>query len=484
MILIKAFVPSLPVCYNKRRWGNGKQVNIIDELVQIVGQERASHDKTVLYTYSRDASLITGMPDYVVRPVTTEEVAEIVSLAAKHRIPIVPRGIGSGLEGGCVPVHGGIVLDMRNMDKIIDIDTDSLYAIVEPGVTHANLNARLAEHGFFFAPDPASTDFCSIGGMIGTNASGMTCLKYGDTRNSVLGLEVVLPDGTVINTGSKTLKSVSGYDLTALFVGSEGTLGVITKAILKVLPQPQARATVAAYFDEIGKTGETVVAIFASGIIPAACELMDRSAIKAVNQYKPEIALPDVDGMLILNLEGSAATVAEEVAGVVNCCKKVGALDVRTASTKEETDALWAGRRSVLSSIYRLDAKKAAPNIAGDYGVPLKRIAEVLREVRRISKESGITIITYGHVGDGNLHTGMAVNLLDEKELEGAERAGDAIYEAVLKLEGTTAPEHGVGASKLRWIKEENKSSYPLMLAIKKLFDPLNIMNPGKLFET
>lgn len=458
-------------------------MNIVDELIQIVGRERVSDDKTVLYAYSRDVSLVTGMPDYVVRPASTEEVAKIVSLASKHKIPIVPRGVGSGMEGGCVPLCGGIVLDMRNMDKILDIDTDSLYVVVEPGVTHANLNTRLAEYGFFFAPDPASTDFCTIGGMIGTNASGMTCLKYGNTRNSVLGLEVVLPSGTVIKTGSKAVKSVCGYDLTALFVGAEGTLGVVTKAILKIIPRPQARATVAAYFGEVGEIGETVVAIFASGIIPAACDILDRSGIKAVNQYKPELALPDVDAMLIFNLEGSAAAVGEEVAGVVSCCKKAGAIEVKTAATGEEADALWAGRKAVASAISRLDARKAGPNIGGDYGVPVKRVTEMLREVRRIAKESGITIVTYGHVGDGNLHSGMAVNVLDEEELERAERAGDAIYEAALKLEGTATPEHGVGAEKIRWLKEEHESSYSLMLAIKKLIDPHNIMNPGKMFE-
>jgi glycolate oxidase subunit GlcD len=458
-------------------------VNIIDELTKIVGPERVSDDTTVLYTYSRDASLITGTADYVTRPVSTEEVSKIVSLASKHKIPIVPRGIGSGLEGGCVPVHGGIVLDMHNMDKIIEIDTESLHAVVEPGVVHADLNARLAESDFFFSPDPASTDFCTIGGMIGTNASGMTCLKYGDTRKSVLGLEVVLADGSVINTGSKTVKSDCGYDLTALFVGADGTLGVVTKAILKVIPRPRARATVAVYFDRVEKIGEAVTAIFASGIIPAACELMDRSVIKAVNQYKPEIGLPDVDGMLIINLEGSEATVKEEVAGVVSACQKVGAIEVKAAATQEEADRLWQGRRAVGSAIYRLDPKKAAPNIAGDYGVPIKRLPEILKEVRRITEESGITIVAYGHVGDGNLHTAMAVNILDEEELARAEKAGDAIYEAVLKLEGTTAPEHGIGVSKIRWVQQESQSSYPLMQAIKKVLDPQNIMNPGKIFE-
>ena len=458
-------------------------MDIIDELTQIVGRERASDDKTVLYAYSRDSSLIAGMPDYVVRPVSTEEVAKIVSLASQRKIPIVPRGMGSGMEAGCVPVHGGIVLDMHNMDKILEIDTDCLYAVVEPGVIHANLNARLAEQDFFFAPDPASTDFCSIGGMIGTNASGMTCLKYGDTRKSVLGLQVVLPDGTIINTGSRTVKSDCGYDLTALFVGADGTLGVVTKAILKVIPRPRARATVAAYFDEVEKIGEVVVAIFATGVIPAACELLDRSAIKVINQYKPEIALPDVDAILIINLEGSAAAVDEEVGRVVNTCKKVGAIEVKTAATREEADALWAGRRSVGSAIYRLDPKRASPNIGGDYGVPIKRLPEMLREVRRIAEESGIPMVAFGHVGDGNLHTHMTVNVLDEEELARAEKAGDAIYEAALRLGGTTTPEHGIGASKIRWLKEESKSAYPLMLAIKKVFDPHNIMNPGKIFE-
>ncbi|GAI41392.1 unnamed protein product, partial [marine sediment metagenome] len=225
------------------------------------------------------------------------------------------------------------------------------------------------------------------------------------------------------------------------------------------------------------------VAVFASGIIPAACELLDRSAIKAVSQYKPEIALPDVEAILILNLEGSAVTVEEEVAGVVGCCQKVGAIDVKTATTKEEADALWAGRRAAGSAVYRLDPKKAAPNIGGDCAVPLKRLPELLREVRRITEESGITAAMYGHVGDGNLHTRIAVNILDEEELARAERVGDKIYEAALKLDGTTAPEHGIGASKIRWLKQGNKSSYPLMLAIKRLIDPHNIMNPGKIIE-
>ncbi len=322
----------------------------------------------------------------------------------------------------------------------------------------------------------------------------MTCLKYGDTRKSVLGLEVVLPDGTVINTGAKTVKSDCGYNLTALIVGADGTLGVVTKAILKIIPRPRARATVTAYFDEVEKIEEAVASIFANGIIPAACELLDRPVIRIINRYKPEIALPDVDAILIFNLEGSAAAVEEEVDGVVSSCKKAGAIEVKAAATKEEADALWEGRRSVGSAIYRLDPQKAGPNIGGDYGVPIRRLAEMLREVRRIAEESGITMVAFGHVGDGNLHTHMAVNVLDEEELARAEKAGDAIYEAALKLGGTTTPEHGIGAAKIRWVREESKSAYPwlkqeskgaypLMLAIKRLFDPQNIMNPGKMTE-
>ena len=459
-------------------------MEILSQLIEIVGTDRATNSKSVLYAYTKDASMISGIPDYVVRPLSTEQVSRVVSLASKHKIPIVPRGVGSGLEGGCVPVHGGIVLDMRNMDKILEINTKSLYAIVEPGVTHATLNAELAKEGFFFAPDPASTDFCVIGGMISTNASGMTCLKYGDTRKSVLGLEVVLADGKVINTGSKTMKNVGGYDLTSLFVGAEGTLGVITKAILKVIPRPQTSATVAAYFDDVSKVGDAVVAIFAGRVIPAACELMDRSAIRAVSKYKPEIGLPDVDAMLIINLEGSKATVKEEVAEVISACKQVGAVEVKKASTQEEMDTLWEGRRAVQSAAYRLDDRKAAPNVAGDYGVPIEHVAYMLKEVRRIAKASGIDIVAFSHVGDGNLHSAMVVNVLDEEEMARAQKAGEEIYNTVLKLGGTTAPEHGVGASKLKWLRKEHESSYQSMLAIKKLYDPKNIMNPGKLFET
>ncbi|MDD5093488.1 MAG: FAD-linked oxidase C-terminal domain-containing protein [Dehalococcoidia bacterium] len=458
-------------------------MNIIDELIKIVGKGRASNDKTILYTYSKDVSIVEGMPDYVVRPKTTEEVSAIVKLAAKNNIPIVPRGVGSGMEGGVVPVKGGIVLDMRNMDNILEFDTDNLYVVVEPGILHVTLDSKLAERGFFWPPAPASTDFATIGGMIGTNASGMTCLKYGNTRNSVLGLEVVLPDGSVIKTGSKTVKSVSGYDLTALIVGAEGTLGVVTKAILKILPKPKYKATVVAYFDDLDKVGAAVVGTFAAGIVPAACDVLDRSGIQAVNQYKPEIGLPDVEAMLFFNVEGSAAAVKEETEVVINVCEKAGAVEVKTAASKEEADALWAGRKSVASAISRLDPKKAGPNLADDYGVPLTKIPEMLRELRRISAETNIQIATYGHIGDGNLHSGMAVNMLDEEELARGKKAGDMVHEAALRLGGTATPEHGIGAFKIRWLIEEHPTSYPWMQAIKKVFDPQNIMNPGKLFE-
>lgn len=459
-------------------------MNMIDELIQIMGKERSSADKTVRYAYSRDASSgVIGMPDYVGQPIDTEEVVEVMTLASEHRIPVTPRGAGTGTVGGCVPLHGGIVLDMSRMNKIIDIDVGNLCTMVEPGVIGGKLNEQLAKEGFFFAPDPMSARFCTMGGIVGNCAGGSGGLKYGVTKHHVLDLEVVLPDGSAIRTGSKVAKSDSGYDLTSLFIGSEGTLGVVTKALVKILPLPETRSTVIAYFDDLEKTGEVFLRVLSKGIVPGACELMDSFCIKAVNSFMP--IFQEAEVLLLFRLEGSEEAVKKEVAGVISSCRESGASEVREAATKEETERLWLGRSALGPALVRTGKTLSTsyPYCAEDYGVPPRRIPEMLKEIKKILHGKDLVYVTAGHIGDGNLHSVGAFDLSNEDERRQVIEVSKEIYRVALALEGTVTCEHGIGADKIELLKEEHKSSYPLMQTIKKAIDPANIMNPGKIFE-
>jgi glycolate oxidase len=462
----------------KRR--SGEQVSITDKLVQIVGEERATDDKTVRYIYSKDASMIEGMPDYVVQPTDAKEVVEIVSLANKQRIPITPRGAGTGVSGGCVPIHGGIALDMTRFNRIIDIDTANLYAIVEAGVIEGKLNEELAKQGFFFAPDPASARWCTLGGLVGNNGGGSSGLKYGVTKHHVLGLEVVLPSGVKINTGSRVFKTDSGYDLTSLLVGAEGTLGVVTQIILKILPLPEFRSTVIAYFDDLEKPGNALLKVLSKRIIPAACEIMDKVCIDCVNMVVP--VFRQAEALLLFRLEGSEEAVKKEVAGVVASCKESGAVEAWEPATKGEEEMLWRGRSALAPAAART-GKAACLSGSDDFGVPLTRIPDMLREIKRITQGKKFIAMTCAHIGDGNLHIAAALDWSDEEEVRQYLKAVDEIYGATLKLGGTVACEHGIGATKIKWLKQEHKSSYPLMETIKKAIDPNNIMNPGKMFD-
>jgi glycolate oxidase len=458
-------------------------VDILNELIQIVGKERASDDKTIRYTYSKDASVVTGMPDYVVQPIETKEVAEVMSFASKHKIPVTPRGAGSGTAGGCVPIHGGIVIDMSKMDKIIDIDIANLYVMVEAGVIEGKLNVELAKEGFFFAPDPASARFCTIGGVVANGAGGSGGLKYGVTKHHVLDLEVVLPDGTVIHTGSKVVKANAGYDLNSLFVGSEGTLGVVTQALLKILPLPESNSTVVAYFNDFEKPGEALLKILSKKIFPGACEILDSFAIECINAVRP--VFQKAEAVLLFRLDGSEETVKKEAAVVVSSCQESEAFEVREATNKDEAEMLWLGRSSLAPALAHLGKPPilSYPYGADDYGVPPRRIPQILREVKRILQGRTVTFMTASHIGDGNLHTAGAIDPANEQECREAKEVTEEIFKAALAMEGTIACEHGIGATKIEWLKEEHKSSYPLMQLIKRGIDPANIMNPGKMFE-
>ncbi len=455
-------------------------MNLLKKLQDIVTPSRISDDPAELYCYSSDASYITGTPDYVVMPCTTAEVSEIVKLAHNHRIPITPRGAGTGLAGGAVPLQGGIVLDMSLMNKILDIDIQNLQVLVEPGLIHADLNRSLKPHGFFFPPDPGSSEMCTLGGLIANRGSGMRSVKYGTVTDYVLDLEVVMPDGTVIQTGGKVMKSASGYDLTALMVGSEGTLGVITGARLKIHPLPEARAAVLAHFNDLEAAGNAVPAIMGRGLVPSACELMDSTTIRAVNMYDPDLNIPDCEALLLIEVDGAPCSVESDATKVADCCQELGAFNVRIANSESEMEELWAARRLAGAAVTRLNPGKTRVYIGEDVAVPLSAIPGMLREIRAISGKHGLTIMTYGHAGDGNLHTGMAIDTLDEKQWEVLKQAADDIHRAALRLGGTVSGEHGIGSARGMYMIEEHGSALDVMVSIKKALDPYNIMNPQK----
>jgi len=455
-------------------------MNLLKKLQDIVTPSRISNDPAELYCYSSDASYITGTPDYVVMPCTTTEVSEIVKLAHSHRIPITTRGAGTGLAGGAVPLQGGIVLDMSRMNKILDIDIKNLQVLVEPGLIHADLNRSLEPYGFFFPPDPGSSEMCTLGGLIANRGSGMRSVKYGTVTDYVLDLEVVMPDGEVIRTGGKVMKSASGYDLTALMVGSEGTLGVITGARLKIHPLPEARAAVLAHFNDLEAAGSAVSAIMGRGLVPSACELMDSTTIKAVNTYDADLNIPDCEALLLIEVDGAPCSVESDAAQVADCCQKLGAFNIRIANSESEMEELWAARRLAGAAVTRLSPGKTRVYIGEDVAVPLSAIPGMLREIRTISKKHSLTIMTYGHAGDGNLHTGMAIDTLDKEQWEVLKQAADDIHRAALLLGGTVSGEHGIGCARGMYMNEEHGSALDVMVSIKKALDPYNIMNPQK----
>ena len=454
-------------------------MDIIEKLRDIVG-ERASAAPAERLCYSSDASMVSGTPDYVVRPLSTAEVSDVVGLAAAEGVPVTARGAGTGLAGGAVAVRGGIVLDLSGMNRILEMDLANLAVVVEPGVVQARLNETLKPHGFFFPPDPGSAAFCTIGGLIANNGSGMRSVKYGTTRNYVLDLEVVLADGSVVRTGSRTLKAAAGYDLTRLFIGSEGTLGVITGAVLRVMPLPKARRLVIASFSSAEEAGQAVAATFAAGIVPSACEILDRTTVAVLRRCDPSLRLPDGD-VLLFEVDGSEGAVAEAAAEIAAVCSPT-ASSVMTASGEKEMEEIWAARRLVGAAVSRLDPTKSRIYVGEDVGVPIKEIPALIREVAEISDRFGIPAMKYGHIGDGNLHVALFIDVLDEGEWTRLAGAADAIHRAAIRLGGTVSSEHGIGAARSEYMTEQlGEGAISVMRAIKRALDPRGIMNPGKL---
>jgi len=431
-----------------------------------------------LFCYGFDASSTQGTPSAVVTPVNTDEVVQVISFANKKQKPVVPRGAGTGMTGGAVPLHEAIILSLNGLNRIIDIDEKDMIAVVEPGVINGQLQEKLEAQGLFYPPDPASMNFCTLGGNVAENAGGPRAIKYGVTRDYVLGLEVVLPDGRVMMTGGKTYKGVVGYDLTKLIVGSEGTLCVVTKIFLKILPLPEETATLLCTYSDMNDAAETVSKIVSSRITPRVLELMDHEAITAVENYGHYGLPSDAEALLLIEADGMRSSVNEEADKIASICSSLNG-KVSIAQDLYSKQRIWKARRAISPALYTIKPTK----INEDIVVPRGRIPEMLRALREISRKYDVKIVNFGHAGDGNIHVNVMTDKNNKDEYERAVSSVKDIFEATLKLEGTISGEHGVGLTKKQYVGMElSDTSIELMKAIKKTFDPQGIMNPGKIF--
>ncbi len=453
--------------------------SIIRGIKDIVGQENVVEDKETRICYSYDATNLKYLPDLIVYPFTREQISAILKLANEARFPVIPRGAGTGFTGGTLPVEGGVVLVLTKMNRILQIDTENLVAVVEPGVVTYHLQQEVEKIGLFYPPDPASLKSSTIGGNVAECAGGPRAVKYGVTKDYVLGLEVVLPTGEIITTGVQTVKSVVGYDLTKLLVGSEGTLGIITKIILRLLPLPKAKRTMLAIFPTIEAAATTVSQVISSRIIPTTLEFMDNATIRCVEDYL-HMGLPvEAGALLIIEVDGVPEAVAQDVQEIQKICLANQALEMKVAKDEREADELWKARRSVSTAVVKINPTKVNEDIT----VPRSKVPNILRQVEAIAKKYNLIIVNFGHAGDGNIHVNVLIDKRRPGEEERARAAVKEIFAATLELGGTLSGEHGIGITKSPYISMElGDMGLEVMKRIKKAFDPNNIMNPGKIF--
>jgi len=453
--------------------------SIIQALEQIVGKEYVSTDKADLICHSYDALKKKFLPDVVVHPRTAAEISRIMKLANDELIPVSPRGAASGMTGGALPVEGGIILSFERMNNILSIDEENLVATVEPGVITEVLQKAVEKVGLFYPPDPASLKFSTLGCNVAECAGGPRCVKYGVTKDFIIGLEVVTPTGDIITTGGPTMKGVVGYDLTKLMCGSEGTLGIITKIVIKLLPLPEAKKTMLVLFDSIDGAAEAVSAITRAKIIPTTLEFMDGKIIACVRKSTGLDVPEEVEALLIIEVDGDRGTIDRQAEKIAEVIQPLGVIETRIAKTAEESEALWQVRRSVSPSIRNLKPDKFNEDIC----VPRSKLPEMIRKIEAISSRLGIDIVNYGHAGDGNIHVNILFDRKIDGELEKGEQAIEAVFKAALELGGTMSGEHGIGIAKAPYIPLEITPAAALyMKAIKKSLDPNNILNPGKIF--
>ncbi|KAF0995325.1 FAD-binding oxidoreductase [Geobacillus sp. TFV-3] len=456
------------------------QPDIVDQIVRIIGEERrVLIKKTDLLGYGYDASFGFFVPDLVCQVKCVEEVSEIIKLANREKIPITPRGNASGLSGGALPIEGGIVIDVSLWNDVLEIHRDDMIAVVSPGVITADIDRVAQKVGLMYPPDPSSSNVSTIAGNIAENSGGPRGLKYGVTKDYVLGLQVVTPEGHIIRTGGRTIKNVTGYDLTKLIVGSEGTLGIITEAILRLIPRPQATISLMAVFDDIVQAGYAITNVLTSGILPSKIEFMDQASIWAVESYRP-MGLPiNAEAVLFIELDGHPLAIRDEADYVYKLMQKTGALRVQKAETSDQEEKMWKARKLVSPAVARHKPTK----ISEDATVPRSQIPSFLKRLREIKDKFDIELVVFGHAGDGNLHPNILCDQRNKEEMKKVEKAVAAIFEAALDLGETLSGEHGIGLMKKSFMPMEfDQFSLEMMKRIKQAWDPNNIMNPGKIF--
>jgi glycolate oxidase len=454
--------------------------SIKKELRKIVGKDRYFDQKEDLTSYSYDAFMVEGLPEAVLFPLSTEEVSKIVAVAARERVPITARGGGTNLTGGSVPTRGGIVLGFSQMNRILNIDRENRTAVVQPGLINMEFQKALAKYGLFYPPDPASMAISTMGGNVAENAGGPRAVKYGVTNDYILGLEVVLASGQVLRTGGGTIKNVTGYNLTQLICGSEGTLGLITEITVKLLPLPQARRTLQVTYKDLDDAGKTVSKIAEMGILPVALELLDNLFINIIEDYT-HLGLPrEAEALMLIEVDGDEVAVEAQSDRLRKMCHDLGALEVKVAKTNEENEEIWRARRSA----YGAEAKLRPTAIAEDCTVPVAQLVAMFREVAKIAKKYDLLIPIVAHAGDGNLHPQILTDIQNQEEMKRVEKAIDEISVKAVELGGTLTGEHGIGIAKREILPLElGEIGMEITKRIKTAFDPHAILNPDKIVQ-
>lgn len=452
----------------------------LQKLAEIVGRKHLTTTREELLCYSYDGSGLEYLPAAVAFPGSTTEVSGIMKLAGTVGFPVVPRGAGTGMTGGSLPLAGGLVMAMSRLNKIIEIDRENQIAVVEPGVITGQFQKAVRRAGLFYPPDPASHNFCTIGGNVGECAGGPRAVKYGVTRDYVLGLEAVLADGRIINTGVRTAKGVAGYDLTRLLVGSEGTLAIVTKIILRLLASPAATTTFLLLFDSLNRATAMVSEILAR-MTPCTMEYMDRTALKVVADEIPFRIPANTEALLLIELDGDQQVIDIQAETLTTFMRgKAGLLEIHQAEDQAAADRLWAARRAISPSTFKLKPHKLGEDVV----VARSRIPELVAFTEQLAAELGIIILTFGHAGDGNIHVNIMLDRNDPEELAASLIAKDRLFQKVVEMGGTITGEHGIGITKSSFLAREiDQPTLSIMRAVKKAFDPLNILNPGKIFQ-
>jgi len=457
--------------------------NTIKKVQAIIGEKHLATAREDLMCYSYDGTGMEYMPSAVAFPGSAVEISSIMELANQEIFPVIPRGAGTGMTGGSLPVEGGLVLVMSRLNKILEIDVENQVAVVEPGVITGQFQAAVKKEGLFYPPDPASRDFCTMGGNVAECSGGPSAVKYGVTRDYVLGLEVVLPNGRLMHTGVRTAKGVVGYDLTRLFIGSEGTLGIITKIIVRLLALPTHKKTYLVLTDSLRQAAVLVTEILKSGILPNTLEYMDQTALHVVNDYLPLELPQSTRALLLIEVDGDEKSTEEQGGKLLRLLADrqtyPGVLEVRPAHNAKEVEDIWKARRSISPATFKLRPHK----ISEDVVVPKTKIPQLVDFTEKLSRELDIVILTFGHAGDGNIHVNIMVDKDNPEENQKGQAAKSRLFEHVMSLSGTLSGEHGIGITKAPYLSLElDETSLALMQNIKSMFDPNNILNPGKIF--